>query len=95
MGSPRALIERYRGRKKLLLKDLKDVVQRLDDAGIGYVRENSRVVVYFDSFREVARLFEILGDALEYAEPVVRSGGMEEVFLNLLGARITEEGVLA
>ena len=94
-GNPRELINRYGGRKKIILRRFQGVEEKLEAAGVDYRRENELVIAYFNTFKDVARLFESLGEALEHAEPVVRSPGMEEVFLSLLGARITEEGVLA
>ena len=94
-GTPGELISRYGGRKKLLLKRSEEVERSLEENGIEYDVENNSCVVYFEDFREVAEIFRRLGNVLDHAEPSIKTPGVEEVFLNLLGARITEEGVLA
>ena len=94
-GTPQELINRYGGRKKLLLRKIEGLGKRLEELGIEHSVENMSYVIYFDDFREVVGMLEKMGDMLSIAEPSIKSPGMEEVFLNLLGARITEEGILA
>ncbi len=94
-GSPAELTSRYGGEKKLMLKLPEKNRETLSENGIEYTIENGWVVVRIGDMREVARVIEKIGARTTIEDMRIKHPRMEDVFLNLLGARITEEGELA
>ncbi len=94
-GSPSELIRAHGGARRLVLKRMAGLREELENLGIEVEERGSDLELPFTSIRELHSLLDALKHLGDDVELQIRSPGIEDVFLNLLGSRITEEGVLA
>ncbi len=94
-GTPRELIERYVGRKIVkAYGEVREAAERIKAAGIRVDFKDDELEAEPTSPQQLAEIIEILS-SLGVARIEVESGSLEDVFLRLTSARITEEGELA
>lgn len=96
IGSPQDLISQHGGHKVLLVrKGGKALAKTLQDRCGGSVLElNGDVVIKVDNVKEMWQIMSALTDMKIEKEIEIQTPSVEDVFLKVVGARITEEGEL-
>lgn len=95
MDSPRELIERYAGERVLRVYDAdEEVVKRIESMGVKFERGAEVIQVRSGDSRMLVELASNLAEGRGVRFEIL-SGSLEDVFLRLVSARITEEGELA
>ena len=96
IGSPQDLISRHGGRKILVVrKGSKELAKTLQDKyGSTMFDHGGDVVVKVDDVKEMWQLLGTLTDMKMDKEIEIQAPTIEDVFLKIVGARITEEGEL-
>lgn len=96
IGSPQDLISRHGGRKILVVrKGSKELAKTLQDKyGSTVFDHGGDVVVKVDDVKEMWQLLGTLTDMKMDKEIEIQAPTIEDVFLKIVGARITEEGEL-
>lgn len=91
-GSPRELIERFAGDRVLTIYGADErLVGKLKEMGVRFEKRGGEVTVKSgDPRRLIELVLKVSGARFE-----ITSGSLEDVFLKLVSARITEEGELA
>ncbi len=94
-GTPEELIENYGGGKRLIIRGDGEVLNvLLGETGEKPVKVGGEVRVPFNKPSEAVKILEMLSlKGLNY-DFEVEKGSIEDVFLKLVGAKITEEGEL-
>jgi len=96
IGSPQDLISRHGGRKILVVrKGSKELAKTLQDKyGSTMFNHGGDVVVKVDDVKEMWQVLSTLTDMKMDKEIEIQAPTIEDVFLKIVGARITEEGEL-
>jgi len=96
IGSPQDLISRHGGRKTLVVrKGSKELAKTLQDKyGDTVLDHGGDVVVKVDDVKEMWQLLATLTDMKMNKDIEIQTPTIEDVFLKVVGARITEEGEL-
>jgi len=96
IGSPQDLISQHGGRKTLVVrKGSKELAKTLQDKyGDTTLAQGGDVVVKVDDVKEMWQLLATLTDMKMDKEIEIQTPTIEDVFLKVVGARITEEGEL-
>jgi len=96
IGSPQDLISKYGGRKILVVrrgsKELAKILQ--DKYGGTMFNHGGDVVVKVDDVKEMWQVLSTLTDMKTDKEIEIQAPTIEDVFLKVVGSRITEEGEL-
>jgi ABC-2 type transport system ATP-binding protein len=96
MDTPRALIKRYGGGKTVRVDEVSpELAAGLKKAFSGTRVQDEVAEIDVKSASDIAAVMEILSKAGHEDEVTVRSPSIEDVFLKLVGAKITEEGEAA
>ncbi len=94
-GSPEQLINLYGGERKLVIKgDEKIYTVLTEEIGKKAIKVGDEIQITFSKSNEaveVLRILSLKGLSFDFE---VKRGSIEDVFLKLIGARITEEGEL-
>ncbi len=97
IGSPQDLISRYGGLKVLIIrkggKELADTLQ--DRYGDTTLNHSGDIFVKVDDVKEMWQALSTLTDMNIEKEIEIQTPSIEDVFLKVVGGRITEEGELA
>lgn len=94
-GSPRDLVERYGEGRRLILRSAHHLRSELERLSHQIRLVGADVIIPFRELSELNKILaglERLGKGLDFE---IRDSSLEDVFLRLVGARITEEGALA
>ncbi len=96
IGSPQDLISQHGGRKTLVVrKGSKELAKTLQDKyGDTALDHGGDVVVKVDDVKEMWQLLGTLTDMKMNKDIEIQTPTIEDVFLKVVGARITEEGEL-
>ncbi|MEN3047859.1 MAG: ABC transporter ATP-binding protein [Candidatus Caldarchaeales archaeon] len=96
MGEVKRLIEEHGGKTRLLFDELEErAVSSLRNRGYEVeVAPDGRAVVKVGTQSEVAEVISLLRELSVEAYPEIRRAGLEEVFLRVIGSRLTERGEL-
>lgn len=97
IGEVRRLIEEHGGKTRLFFEGLEErAVRSLRERGYEVeVAPDGRAVVKVRTQSEVAEVISTLRELSVEAYPEIRRAGLEDVFLRVIGSRLTERGELA
>ncbi|MEM4416563.1 MAG: ABC transporter ATP-binding protein [Nitrososphaerota archaeon] len=95
-GEVKNLISRYGGRTTLVFDDIdEEARQHLVDRGFNVeVLSGGRSVVRVEGEREVFEVISYLRNLGYEGYPLIRRGGLEDVFLSVIGSKLSEGGDL-
>jgi len=96
IGSPQDLIAKYGGRKILVLrKGSRELAKTLQDRfGSTMLNHGGDVIVKVDDVKEMWQVLSLLTSIGVDKEVEIQAPTIEDVFLKVVGAGITEEGEL-
>ncbi|MBI4258841.1 MAG: ABC transporter ATP-binding protein [Thaumarchaeota archaeon] len=96
IGTTGELLEKYGGDRFLIIEDvLSEKLSRLKSQFPDLREANSDIMIRVESLKDVSQVIETLNNLGVNQGIQIRNPSIENVFLRLVGARLTEEGKLA
>lgn len=96
VGTTRELLEKYGGARVLIVDDVQPAGIEQVQAELPQARQvDGNILIRVESLKEIGQVIELLS-RLDIRQGIqIRNPTIENVFLQLIGARLTEEGGLA
>jgi ABC-2 type transport system ATP-binding protein len=96
IGSPARLLEEHGGGTVLIVEDATpSEVEQIEEEVSDVHRADDNLYIHVDGLPQIAKTIEVLGRIGIVRGIQVRNPTIEDVFLNLIGTRLTAEGELA
>lgn len=96
LDTPHSLVRRYGGRRTVIIHDASpELAVKLGERYPGARILGPDVSIEVDGISEMGGILETISREGHEGDVTVKSPSMEDVFLRLLGSRLTEEGELA
>lgn len=96
LDSPHVLLEKYGGKKMFIIDEASsDLALKLKENYPNAHIFGNEVTIEADSASEMASLFEFLAKMRHEKDVTIKNPSIEDVFLRVVGTRMSEEGELA